>query len=235
MKRTFLACVAACALVLALAVAPLGACGGDQEGDPQAILAQSSAAMKAIKGFHFVYEVKKPSSAKPATGLEIARISGDVNSDGDMRADVDVTQGGIPLSIQLVVVDDVQYFNFMPGSSSWQAVAVSESPVGELSLTAGTIRILDQITDTSYEGRESKQGVETHHIKGTVAAADVEAIAGAVNTTEPFPTELWIGVEDGYVYEVQIVGAATPNEDPDIRRSIALSDLDTYVDIQAPQ
>ncbi len=222
-------------LALLLALTSVASCGGDEGGDPRAILTQASAAMKKIRGFHFVYEVQKPASAQPGKGLEIARITGDVNADGDMQADVDVTQAGIPLTIQLVVVDDTQYFNFMPGSNSWQAVAAAESPVGELSLTAGTIRILDQITQTSYEGRESKQGVKTHHVKGTVAAADVEAIAGAVNTDEPFPTDLWIGVDDGYVYEVQIAGAATPSEDPDIRRSIVLSRLDNYVEIKAPQ
>jgi hypothetical protein len=227
--------VPALALVLLFALTSVAGCGGKEEGDPDAILAQASAAMKKIRGFHFVYEVQKPASAQPGKGLEIARITGDVNADGNMQADVDVTQGGIPLTIQLVVVDDTQYFNFTPGSNSWQAVAAAQSPVGELSLTAGTIRILDQITQTSYEGRESKEGTETHHVKGTVAAADVEAIAGAVNTDRPFPTDLWIGVDDSYVYEVQIAGAATPSEDPDIRRSIVLSRLDTYVEIKAPQ
>ena len=41
---------------------------------------------------------------------------------------------------------------------------------GTLNLGAGTIRILDQITDTTYEGEESKGGAKTYHINGQVAA-----------------------------------------------------------------
>ena len=219
-------------LMVALPLMAAG-CGEDETGDPDAILAQASVAMKAIAGFHFVYEVHKPSSAEPGSGLEIARVTGDVNSEGSMQAVIDVTQGGIPLQLEFVVVGDTQYIKD-PLSQKWTSIAIEDSPVGDLNLGAGTIRILDQMTETSYEGRESKQGTDTHHITGMVAAEDVEAIAGAVNTTEPFPTDIWVGVEDSFVYEVEIVGAATPSEDPEIRRTIVLSNLDEYVEIKAP-
>ena len=41
--------------------------------------------MQALKSFHFVYEVVKPQNAKPAKGLEIAKIEGDVTADGKMK------------------------------------------------------------------------------------------------------------------------------------------------------
>jgi lipoprotein LprG len=221
-------------VLLIAVIVPVGTgCGEQATGDPTAILAQASAAMKEIAGFHFVYEVHKPSSAEPGSGLEIARVTGDVNSEGSMQAVIDVTQGGIPLQLEFVVVGETQYIKD-PLSQKWTSIAVEDSPVGELNLGAGTIRILDQITETTYEGREKKQGTETHHIAGMVAAQDVEAVAGAVNTTEPFPTAIWVGVDDSFVYEVEISGAATPSEDPDIRRTIVLSDLDEYVEIKAP-
>ncbi|MBC7292833.1 MAG: LppX_LprAFG lipoprotein, partial [Thermoleophilia bacterium] len=190
--------------------------------------------MKKIKGFHFVYEVHKPASAKPGSGLEIARITGDVNAEGNMQATIDVTQAGIPLQLKFVVVGDTHYIQD-PLSQKWQAIPAKDSPVGTLSLSAGTIRILDRITDTSYVGTENKQGVKTYHIKGKVAAQEVAAIAGAVSVTGTFPTDIWVGINDGLVYEVDIAGAATPNEDPKIWRSIVLSNLDTFVDIKAPQ
>ncbi len=67
-----------------------------------------------------------------------------------------------------------------------------------------------------------------------MAAAEVEAIAGAVDTTDTFPTDLWIGIEDSFVYEVDVHGPATPSEPEGIWRSIVLSNLDVYVDIQPP-
>lgn len=229
--RLMLAALLAFALVSVFAVAT--GCSEEETGDPEAILAESSARMRQIEGFHFVYEVKKPSSAQPSPGLEIARITGDVNSEGSMQAVIDVTQGGIPLELEFIVVGDTQYIQD-PLSQRWQAIPTASSPVGELNLQAGTIRILEKILEAQYEGRERKHGTRTHHISGLVAAEDVEAIAGAVNTTGDFPTELWIGVDDHYVYEVQIFGPATPSEHPEIRRTIVLSNLGEYVEINAP-
>lgn len=211
------------------------ACGsGGGNVDPRAVLADASANMKGIRGFHFVYEVHKPASAKPGNGLEIARVTGDVNSAGNMQASIDVTQGGVPLQLQFVAVGETHYIRD-PLSQKWQSIPAAQSPVGKLSLSAGTIQILDRIADASYEGQEGKGGTTTYHISGEVAAQEVAAIAGAVETTTTFPTDIWVGTDDGLVYEVDITGAATRNEDPKIWRSIILSNLDTFVDIKAPQ
>jgi hypothetical protein len=228
---TLLAAFAALAILILLFVA---ACGSSADVDPKMVLAQASTNMKGIQGFHFVYEVHAPANAEAGSGLEIARITGDVNAAGDMQATIDVTQAGVPFSLQFVAVGDTQYIQ-NPLSQKWESVPVADSPVGSLNLNAGTIRILDQLTDTAYAGEEKKGGVKTHHITGTAAAADVAAIAGAVSVTTPFPTEIWIGVEDGCVYEVDITGPATANEDAKIWRSIILSNLNVSVDIKAPQ
>jgi len=213
----------------------LTACGSDQESiDPREVLSRSSARMKEIKGFHFVYEVHKPSSATVGQGLEIARITGDVNSEGHMKAEVDVTFAGTPFKLGFVAIGATHYLQD-PLSGKWESSPADESPVGSLSLSAGTIRILDQIKDPVYEGKEEKGGTQTYHISGRAAAEDVDAIAGSVSTEEDFPTDLFIGIEDHYVYEVDIAGPATLSEDPGISRSIELSNLDTFVDIKAPQ
>jgi hypothetical protein len=219
------------ALIVGLVALSLYGCGGaSQDVDPQVVLASSAAAMKQIKGFHFVYEVHQPANTKPGAGLEIARITGDVNSEGNMQAAIDVTQGGIPLTLNFVQVGDTQYLQL----GQWQTIPMESSPVGKLSLGAGTIQILQRMTDAKYVGEDTKGGVKCYHISGNVAAAEVKAIAGAVDTTDTFPTDLWIGVDDSYVYEVNVHGAATPEEPKDTWRSIVLSNLNVYVEIKAP-
>ena len=76
--------------------------------------------------------------------------------------------------------------------------------------------------------------MKCYHITGNVAAAEVKAIAGAVDTTDAFPTDIWIGVADSYVYEVDIHGPATPDEPKGTWRSIVLSNQNVYVEIKAP-
>ncbi len=224
-------------VLLALALPTcLLACGGDEaDVDPREVLASASARMKEIKGFHFVYEVHQPESAKPGGGLEIARMTGDINAAGDMVSTVDATYAGLPVTVGIVALGDTYYIQD-PISQKWLSVPAAESPVGKLSLGAGTIRILDRITGVSYEGRENKGGVKTYHIAGQTADEEVKAIAGLVDlgVTESFHTDIWIGVDDSLVYEVDIAGAATANEDPKVWRSIVLSNLDTHVDVEAP-
>jgi hypothetical protein len=231
------------AIVIALVVIVFAAalvfpgCGGTSGPvDPKTVLADSSAKMKAIKGFHFVYEVHKPQSAQPGSGLEIGRMTGDVNNTGDMTSLVDATYSGLPVTVGIVALGDTYYIQD-PISQQWRSVAAAESPVGKLSLNAGTIRILDEITNTTFEGEESKGGVKTYHIKGQVADTEVKAIAGLVDlgVTPTFPTDLYIGVKDGLVYEVDIYGAATEDETKDYWRSIVLSDLGKSVTVEAPK
>jgi hypothetical protein len=219
------------ALIVGLVALSLYGCGGaSQDVDPQAVLASSAAAMQQIKGFHFVYEVHKPANSKPSTGLDIARITGDVNSEGNMQAAIDVTQGGIPLTLNFVQVGDTQYLQL----GQWQKIPIESSPIGKLSLGAGTIQILQRIIDPKYVGEDTKGGVKCYHISGKVAAAEVKAIAAAVDTVDTFPTDIWIGVDDSYVYEVDIHGPATPDEPKGTWRSIVLSNLNVYVEIKAP-
>jgi hypothetical protein len=217
-------------VVALLALSLFGCGGGSQQVDPQKVLSDSAAAMQQIKGFHFVYEVHKPGNTKPGSGLEIARITGDVNSQGNMQATIDVTQNGIPLSLDFVQVGDTQYLKL----GQWQTIPVDSSPVGKLNLGTGTVQILQRMTDVKYVGEETKGGVKCYHITGNVAASEVKAIAGAVDTTDTFPVDIWIGVSDSYVYEVDIHGAATSDEPQDTWRSVVLSNHNTYVDIKAP-
>jgi hypothetical protein len=223
--------VAAALIVTVVALSLFGCGGGGQPVDPQTVLSASAAAMQQIKGFHFVYEVHKPGNAKPSSGTDIARITGDVNSEGNMQAALDVTQSGIPLTLNFVQVGDTQYLEVF---GKWQTIPIESSPVGKLSLGTGTIQILEKITDAKYVGEDTKGGVKCYHITGNVAAAEVKAIAGAVDTTDTFPTDIWIGIKDSYVYEVDIHGAATPDEPKGTWRSVVLSNQDVYVDIKAP-
>jgi hypothetical protein len=231
-RRRFTTLIVAC-LMLAPVLCGLAACGGEPAYvDPQTVLSAASAKMKVIKGFHFAYEVHQPESAAPKDG--IVSIAGDISSNGNMQATVRLLGGGVLFDVDFVALGATHYVLY-PLSPEWKAIPAAESPVGTLNLAAGTIRVLDNITGIAYVGTEKKGGAKTYHITGTVAAADVEAIAGSVDTTNPFPTDIWIGIDDSFVHEVDIAGAAQPSEDAKVWRSIALSNLDTPVDIKAPQ
>lgn len=219
------------AVIVIAAISFAFGCGGEETPvDPNAVLSGSAARMQQVKGFQLVYEVHKPGNARPGPGLEIGRITGDVNSEGNMQAAIDVTQGGVPLTLNFVQVGDTQYLQM----GMWQKIPVESSPVGRLTLGASTVAILQQVTGAQYVGREKKAGAQCYQLSGSVPASAVKAIAQSTTTESPFPVDIWIGIEDSYIYEVDIHGPATADEPEGTWRSIVLSDLDVFVDIKAP-
>lgn len=226
---------AATAVLLAFALL-LGGCSGegDESVDPVAVFADSAAAMKALQSFHFTYQVTKPADTPPAKGFEIARIVGDVTTEGNMQATVDVLQNGIPLTVAFVAVGPTHYVQD-PTTQKWQSLAAAFSPVGSLNLNIGTIQVLERIADPSYVGTEDVGGSPAYHLKGEVAAADVAAIAASITTDTPFAGDVWVGVDDHLVKRIVITGAATANEVEGTTRTIDLSDFDKPVDIVPPQ
>jgi hypothetical protein len=219
------------ALFVALVALPAFACGGGgPQVDPNTVLTASANAMSQIKGFHLVYEVHKPGNATPGTGLEVARITADVNSEGNMQAVIDVTQGNVPLKLNFVQVGDSQYLQM----GAWQKIPAESSPVGKLTLGADTVKILQQVSGGLYKGQEKKAGASCYHITGSVPADAVKAIATSTTTTAPFPVDIWIGTKDSYVYEVDIHGPATADEPQGTWRSIVVSKHNVLVEIKAP-
>jgi hypothetical protein len=202
--------------------------------DPTQTLADSAEAMKGLQSFHFVYEVTKPDDAPRPEGLEIVRIVGDVVADGNMQATIDLTQSGVPLQIEFVAAGDTHYVQ-NPTNQEWQSMPAAFSPVGKLNLSTGAIQILERIQDPAYVGTEDIGGTRTHHIQGEVAAAEVATIAGSTTTDEPFTGDVWIGVDDGLVRRIVVLGAATSSEPEGTLRTIDLSAFDEPLEIVPPQ
>jgi hypothetical protein len=223
----------ASAVALALlAGAGLGGCGeAPANVDPQAVLSEASVNMKQLAGFHFVYELHQPESADKAEGVQT--VEGDVNAAGDVEATVELLLGGVLVNADFVALGNIHYIKYP--ILGWVQKAPKDSPLGQINLAAFSIQVLDRIASASYEGTDKKGGKKTYHISGMVAAADLEQIAGKVSTAELFAADLWVGIEDSLLYEVDTAGPMTAEEADGTWRGIVLSNLGVAVEIKAPQ
>ena len=70
---------------------------------------------------------------------------------------------------------------------------------------------------------------------GNVTKEDIESIVGTVSTADVFVADLWVGVDDDLLYEVDVDGPMTDAESAGTWRSIILSNLGVAVDIEPPQ
>ena len=224
-------------LVLTGLLAVLAGCASTEPQsavDAKAVLEAAVAPMKALQSFHFTYDVVKPKNAKPIDGTEIVRIVGDVTMDGRMNATIDLLQRSVPLQLAFIA-DGATHYLQDPTSQKWQSIAAEYSPVGKVNLNAGAIQILEQITQPTYDGVEKVDGVECYRIMGSVTASAVASIAGVVTTSQNFATTLWVGTEDSLVRRIELVGAASPDEDVKTVRVIVPSKFDEPVTISPPK
>jgi len=212
----------------------LSGCGRESTAnvDPQQVLNSASAKMKQLAGFHFVYQLNQPQSAKKAEGVQ--KVDADINAKGEMRATVQYLSSGSLINVDVVAMADTHYVRF-PLAAGWVKLKPSQSPLENLNLAGLPVQILTEITSPTVKDIEKRVGHKTYHITGTVTKADIENIAGNVSTTDTFVTDLWIGVSDDLLYEVEIMGPMTKDEPAGTYRSVVLSNLDVPVDIVAPQ
>ena len=231
MKTAFSKLIGVAAMVVILALGA-SSCGEEPVNiDPQTLLTETSANMKQLAGFHFVYELHQPESAKRAEGVQ--RVEADFNSAGEMRATVQYLASGTLISIDVVALVDMHYVKY-PLSKEYSPLDPAESPLTKLNLAEGPTKILDNVTSPAFVGVEKRVGVKTYHIAGEVTAEDIESIVGTVSTADTFIADLWIGVDDSLLYEVDVDGPMTPEEPSGTTRSIILSSMGVATDIKAP-
>jgi hypothetical protein len=123
--------------------------------DPQLVLTSSSAKMKQIAGFHFVYQLNQPQSAKKAEGVQ--RVDADINDKGEMLATVQYLSGGSLINVDLVAMSDTHYVKF-PLATGWVKLKPSESPLENLNPAGLPIEILGEIMSPTMVGIENDRG-----------------------------------------------------------------------------
>ena len=89
------------------------------------------------------------------------------------------------------------------------------------------------VLDPVLDGRERVGGVEAYRIEVTADSGDLAIFPTATPGFEVRAT-LWIGVEDLLVYRVDVRGAISETESPDILRRLELSRFGEDVDIVPP-
>lgn len=225
--------LAAAAVAVALVAVTVGACGQEQvvDVDAEALLAETSANMTQLAGFHLVYQLHQPESAKKAEGVQM--VDADFNSQGELQATVQYLAGGTLINIEIVALPDMHYVKY-PLTTDWVPLNPADSPLTKLNLAEGPVHILQNVTSPTFVGVEDRAGHKTYHLTGQVTKADIEGIVGTVTTADVFTADLWIGTEDSLLYEVDVPGPMTDQEAAGVSRSIILSELGVATDITAP-
>ena len=197
--------------------------------DPAAVVRESADRMEAVERFHFTLDHEN-GATEIVRGIMMVYAEGDIDGPQRMRAAVEGALGTLKFETGVIVLPEGSWIQ-NPFDRSWEPEDISIDTLFDPQ--AGVAGLMRQALNPTLAGREQVAGVETYRIEVTADSGDLAIFPTATPGFEVRAT-LWIGVDDLLVYRVDIRGAISETESPDILRRFQLSRFGEDVDIVPP-
>lgn len=197
--------------------------------DGQPLLTDAAASAAAINSAHFTIVVNGT-----VPGLTVQGAEGDLNKDGSGKGTAKISQSGLLLEVEFVLLDKKLYikgptgpFQEVPGGTDLY------DPSAILDPARGIAKVISSISDPKTETAEKINDTPTYRVSGKSTKAAVQEIVPGV--TGDVDIKVWVR-EDGKHQPVrawiqlppekQGAGAATVE--------VTLSEVDKPVTVSAP-
>lgn len=217
------------------------------QGEAEAQLEQTAAAMLALQSFHFELETTAGSTTFQDL-LELDGVSGDIVRPSDFQATVSVKLAMISLTFEVIGIDgNLWVKNPLGGSDEFIQMTGAGSefelpPTLLLNPDQLVSEILNYLDDPALAGTEKLDGQEMTIITGSfdpsTLAGNGTAVAGLENfepASTPLEIKCWIDDQDRLV-RIDFTGPLFSFEEGSGRlvRTIAFSHFDEAISIQPP-
>lgn len=220
-------------VVLALVLALLAACGGDEEPeevDPAQLLEEAAARTEQLESFHFLLEHER-GTTQIVRGLQMVRAEGDVAGPDELQLAVDAAFGSLNVRVDIIVLGEQSWIT-NPLTGRWESEQISLEQIFDPA--TGVTALMRAVADPRLEGTEAVDGVESHRVAATVDSGDVR-LFGQPAPGQSLQATAWIGVEDRLVRRIEVVGPLAAGEPADLVRRLTLSNFDADVEIEPPR
>jgi hypothetical protein len=221
----------ACGLLVAALAVP-GCGGGGGGASPDQLVADSVAATKQVKSFHFNLDIENvPAST---AGLQLTAAEGDALVPDRVEAQASGRFAGIPLTTELRAIGGTIWIK-NPLSGDWQKVDVHTTPAFLLDPRQGVLGVMQAVTGLEKAGSEDVGGVATTRLRGRAAAADVAPLVAVSPGKGQVDMTLWIGDDDKVLRRIQVTGPVAEGEPADASRVVEISRLGEKVTVVPPE
>lgn len=222
--------------------APTALPGSGITGDEDAVklLNTAAQAMGALKSFHFDVETTRGESS--AMGLNLKKISGDVQRPLDFQTDISVDIPFGSITVRAVGVNGKFYIQDpFSKTESWKTFNASSDILALVNPDVIILMAVNLISDAKIDGSEKFDGVEAQRITGNV---DFKSVAqklggGATALTDqlaqgPIPVTTWVS-KDNMILGIEIDGPLLAAEADNVVRLVSFSAFNQPVTIEAPK
>ena len=205
-----------------------------EDQDPATIIERAIVRWDATDTAHFVLEIDGATYLDDAEQIELAGAEGDLSRPDSVEATASVAISLVTLDVSLIFIGDEAYMtDFLTGNWGPAPEDFSYNPALLLSQTEGLGPVLDALEEPEVVGRETVDGSDAVHLRGTVAQELIDGMTAGAITGDQIGVDIWFDAETLDVVKIEL--AEPDAEDaPGTTWIISLSDHNAPVTIEAP-
>lgn len=188
---------------VALMVAALAACSS---APPAAapLLKNAGARMEALRGFHFSLQI----SGATGSNEPVQSAAGDVHPP-DLRATVDLREGGFLLEVEVVFSGSATYLKSVTGG--WQRLTAAEvarffDPRSLFDPQLGLFKMMEETQSPSLGQEVSVNGHDTYPVSGTVTASRLHQLLSLIRGEGSYHATYWIESPANTLWRARLSG-----------------------------
>lgn len=210
------------------------ACGGgdgESKADGADVLRRGAERMDGVKSFHFELEHEK-GTTQIVRNLQMVSATGDVAPPDRLRLDAKAKSGPLNIAVGIVAIPGHSYIT-NPLTGRWEEEQISVAAFFDPA--RGVTALMRAATGPRVTATEKVDGRNTYRVEATVDSGSMTLFASNPIPGRALKARAWVGVDDPVLVRVEIEGAVSEGEPPDLLRRLTLSKFDEPVQIDAPR
>jgi len=230
-------------IVIYALVGGLVGCGGSKGGgtptlalDTATILTSTSKRLDALKSVHFTVAIDGPAYIDTGRTIQLRSATGDVVPPDQMQTKLTAAISTINLDVSLVAIGADRYMT-NPVTGQWGPAqeGFDYSPTVLFDKEKGLSTVIGKLTDVEQLPTEKVNGVDSYHLRGKAARADVESLTSGAIDGDPIGVEFWVSKDNFNLTKLVLTEPQTPDKAQPAVWTLTFSNFDTPVTITKPQ
>jgi lipoprotein LprG len=217
-------------LAFVLAAAGCGGGGGGSDKNPPGgqLLQQAANVLRNVSSLSFTLRT----SGDPK--VNVKSVDAKLLKNGNSQGSVQVTELGMPIQLDFVVLGKTVYFKGLTGG--WQKQPLSKvsgiyDPSAVLDPTRGLVQLLLTAKNAETRGKEKVSGQEAYRVHATLAQAALSRLVPGM--TGDAPADIWIATSSKNVLKAEVEVPSKSGGKPG-KVTIAFADFGKPFPISAP-
>jgi hypothetical protein len=218
-------------------------CGGGDDGgtttpnlDTATILASTSKRLDALKSVHFTLAIEGAAYIDTARTTQLRSASGDIVPPDQMQTKLTAAIPPINLDVSLVALGDERFMT-NPVTGQWGPAqeGFDYSPTVLFDKDQGLSTVIGKLQGVEQLGVEKMNGVDTYHLRGKAARADIEPMTSGAIDGDPIGVEFWVAKDSFNLHKLVLTEPQTPDKPQPAVWTLSFDKFDAPVTITRPQ